>query len=703
MKKQQLLSLLLVLAGLFLQAQNKGFNYKALITDNNTALANQSIDVRFTILENGTTIVYEETQTTTSNESGIIMLNVGEGTATTGDFSTINWENEQFLKVEINTGNGFVDFGTTAFKYVPYAKYADKAGNVFSGNFNDLSNIPAGLSDGDDDTHLTEAEVDNYVSNNGYLTSEADGSTTNELQTLTLSGTQLSISNGNNVNFTNWDTNANDDFSGNFNDLTNIPLTFLKQGTTDYPIGTSDNIFHLGRISLGYDDSLNTQSVLSLQTGALSNNMFPQAINIRNNGDTSGIAISNLYQTDNDNDLTGFMNNVNLEGNGKWIGFYNRMQGNGSGDRYGAINTLNGTGTGEIVGVLDSININTGYGYRYGTKNYFGGSGYGINYGLYSYMNTTGYSSNYGIYNKLRGSAEGYQKGTINDISNSVATTQIGTHNIINSSATNGKYYGVYNYLSNQEGQAYGEYNRLSGDAKATAINNELYGEGTYENIAISNLLSCGAGGSRTAVFNKIEGSNDGTHKGTMNYLLGDGDGSQFATYNYIENSGNGTQYSDYNVISSQATGTGSKYGIYSYISPSAGGIHYAIYASASKQGSYAGYFNGDVYMSKKLLASSSGTADMKAYVYGKIYSSGSRDSDASSNGYYINKVSTGRYKITFTNSPGSAHKYLVVASMYSVPGFILAYNSDDYFEVYTYDTSGNLADRDFNFVVYKK
>ena len=45
-------------------------------------------------------------------------------------------------------------------------------------------------------------------------------------QTLSLSGTSLSISNGNSVDFTNWDTDASDDFSGDYNDLANLPILF---------------------------------------------------------------------------------------------------------------------------------------------------------------------------------------------------------------------------------------------------------------------------------------------------------------------------------------------------------------------------------------------------------------------------------------------------------------------------------------------
>jgi len=299
--KKQLLSLLAILIAGFMNAQTAGINYKALITENGTALNAQSLNIRFTIIQNGSYNVYQEIQSTLTDTNGIISVQIGEGSVISGDFNAIDWSNgEYFLKVEINTGSGYTDFGTTAFKYVPYAKYAETAGNTFSGDFNDLSNVPAGLSDGDDDTHLSEAQVDAYVANNGYLTSEVDGSTTNELQTITKNGStvtlshsggsftdevndpdsdptnefqtlsfdnntrQLTISNGNmvtipagsatggdgwgsqvaatdntingdgtsvnplgvNINasvFDDWDKDASDDFSGSFNDLTDVP------------------------------------------------------------------------------------------------------------------------------------------------------------------------------------------------------------------------------------------------------------------------------------------------------------------------------------------------------------------------------------------------------------------------------------------------------------------------------------------------
>ena len=55
----------------------------------------------------------------------------------------------------------------------------------------------SGWTELDTDTKLTEAEVDAFVANDGYLTSEVDGSTTNELQSLSLNSTALTISGGN--------------------------------------------------------------------------------------------------------------------------------------------------------------------------------------------------------------------------------------------------------------------------------------------------------------------------------------------------------------------------------------------------------------------------------------------------------------------------------------------------------------------------
>jgi hypothetical protein len=125
MKRITLACLLLFCITSFAQ---QGINYKALIKDGSGVIVSSTaIDVTFTILD-GAVNVYEETHAPTTDANGIVILNIGEGTPVTGDFSTIDWSsNNHFLKVQIDTGGGLQDMGTTAFKTVPYAMHATTA------------------------------------------------------------------------------------------------------------------------------------------------------------------------------------------------------------------------------------------------------------------------------------------------------------------------------------------------------------------------------------------------------------------------------------------------------------------------------------------------------------------------------------------------------------------------------------------------
>ncbi|GHC63054.1 hypothetical protein [Ulvibacter litoralis] len=133
---------LLTISVLFLSvaiyAQN-GINYKALIKDvNGDVLSNQAITIQFQILEGGTTNVYQETQNTMTDSNGIIMVNIGEGTVDSGDFSILDWGvDHHFLNVQIDTGAGMVDLGATEFMSVPYANFAE---DTRKGTLNDAYN-----------------------------------------------------------------------------------------------------------------------------------------------------------------------------------------------------------------------------------------------------------------------------------------------------------------------------------------------------------------------------------------------------------------------------------------------------------------------------------------------------------------------------------------------------------------------------------
>ena len=165
MKKFILLIICLLPAFFTFSQSPDAFKYQASLKDaSGKPLANQNLNVTISILQGSISgpSIYLETHTILSDVSGTINLEIGKGN-TVGNFSNINWSlGNFFLKISVN-GN---EMGVSQLLTVPYSKYADKAGNVFSGNYNDLSNLP---------------------------------------------------------NFTNWDKNVSDDFSGQYSDLIGTP------------------------------------------------------------------------------------------------------------------------------------------------------------------------------------------------------------------------------------------------------------------------------------------------------------------------------------------------------------------------------------------------------------------------------------------------------------------------------------------------
>ncbi|HLF63357.1 MAG TPA: hypothetical protein VI603_06380, partial [Saprospiraceae bacterium] len=121
-------SLALPTASLYSQAP-QGLNYQAIVRDNDGAiLQTQSIRMRFTITNNnGGPVLYQETQSTSTNEFGLITLNIGYGATVSGTFSAIDWAAvSPWLEVEMDQsgGNAYVHMGSSPLLSVPYALFA---------------------------------------------------------------------------------------------------------------------------------------------------------------------------------------------------------------------------------------------------------------------------------------------------------------------------------------------------------------------------------------------------------------------------------------------------------------------------------------------------------------------------------------------------------------------------------------------------
>ncbi len=146
---------LLLFIAISITAQ-QSINYKALVKDGGGNLfANQGVTVQFQILQGAVmTNVYQETHAPNTDANGMIIVNIGEGTIDSGDYSTIDWSSDNhFLNVQIDTGSGLIDMGTTQFMAVPYSlssannqwtKTGDDIKNVNGGKVTIIGNIPEG-------------------------------------------------------------------------------------------------------------------------------------------------------------------------------------------------------------------------------------------------------------------------------------------------------------------------------------------------------------------------------------------------------------------------------------------------------------------------------------------------------------------------------------------------------------------------------
>lgn len=90
-------------------------------------IANGNVALKISILENSATgtVLYTETHNKTTNAKGLVNLNIGQGTATTGNFGAINWgTNAKFVKVEMdpNGGSNYTNVGVNQLMSVPYAQ-----------------------------------------------------------------------------------------------------------------------------------------------------------------------------------------------------------------------------------------------------------------------------------------------------------------------------------------------------------------------------------------------------------------------------------------------------------------------------------------------------------------------------------------------------------------------------------------------------
>jgi len=116
----------IVAANIFAQPP-QAFKYQAVVRDNSgNVVTGQLVSIRIGIIQDSINglLIYRETHSITTNQFGIIVLEIGRGTIETGIFNDIIWgEFSHFLKLELDEtgGTNYQLMGTSELLSVPYA------------------------------------------------------------------------------------------------------------------------------------------------------------------------------------------------------------------------------------------------------------------------------------------------------------------------------------------------------------------------------------------------------------------------------------------------------------------------------------------------------------------------------------------------------------------------------------------------------
>ncbi len=127
-------------------------SYQALIRNaSNELILDTQITIRTSILQgsNTGTVVYEEVQTPTTTNEGLIQMRIGDVAPNVGDLSTIDWTSgAYFLKIEVDPtgGTDYTISGTNELLSVPYALHSKTAAFADSADYNTLTNQPTTIT-----------------------------------------------------------------------------------------------------------------------------------------------------------------------------------------------------------------------------------------------------------------------------------------------------------------------------------------------------------------------------------------------------------------------------------------------------------------------------------------------------------------------------------------------------------------------------
>jgi hypothetical protein len=311
----------------------QAFQYQAVARDNTgMPIVNQSISIRISVISGSAagTLLYTETHSSSTNQFGLFTLELGRGIVTTGMFSNISWGlNTHYLQIEMDeTGNTTYQLmGTVQLISVPYALHATSVDNA----------------------------------------DDADADPNNELQTLSVSGQDLSISNGNTITLP-ADTAQTLSILG-------ATLTITGSGGNSVTLpgggGTLDDAYDFGGAGAGRNITIDAGEI-DLTTNA------PSGIAIRTtNTNTGAGVVSNNTNTSNSFSAIQANTNSNTSGASAIIG-------NTTGSAWGIAGQVAAAATAEAGIYGSNLRTNGGHGiYGVGFNGVVGQTGQSTGFAVY--------------------------------------------------------------------------------------------------------------------------------------------------------------------------------------------------------------------------------------------------------------------------------------------------------------------------------
>lgn len=172
------LSLVIISINTTLSQSPPGFNYQGEVRDSNgEKLVNQPVYFKFNIHQDSQTSlpIFTEIHYAATDDLGQVSLVIGNGSATLGNFSNIDWSTGiYFLGIELDVGEGYTAMGNTQLFSVPYALYAENSGSTQS-----AMNLEEILNEGNSANNLQIKDLQNPTDdgdavNLGYLENSLD-------------------------------------------------------------------------------------------------------------------------------------------------------------------------------------------------------------------------------------------------------------------------------------------------------------------------------------------------------------------------------------------------------------------------------------------------------------------------------------------------------------------------------------------------